>query len=112
MGVHMFNDPVFFLYNMVSKNHCLQKSPGGGGGRVFISGPWITVGRFFRSNIIFFSSPLVVSAVSLLAILDGGFLLPISDELLCVFFHGDCNIIYVMCKCFHVLFNEISSDTL
>ena len=27
---------------MVSKNHCLQKSPGGGGGggKVFISGPW------------------------------------------------------------------------
>ena len=24
---------------MVSKKHCLQKSPGGGG-RVFISGPW------------------------------------------------------------------------
>ena len=27
-----------YSYNKVSKNHSLQKSPGGGGG--FISGPW------------------------------------------------------------------------
>ena len=52
----MFDDPVFFMpqyfeckqanieysYNMESKNHCLQKFPVGGGGRVFISGPWTT----------------------------------------------------------------------